>query len=225
MLDLQRQADIISEDELRRYPVTIIGAGGIGSPLAVVLAKMGVSDLTVYDPDVVELHNLSSQSYRMQDIGTPKVEALAAVCREFAGIEITTHVERFPLDASPRGVVITAVDSMEARKQIWDTAIKLNPVVDCYLEARMGGQDGRVYTISCCDPDDIRRYEATLYSDDEAVELACTARAIGFNTWFLAGLIASQLQKFVMRREIKPEVIFNLASLSLQTPKIEKGGS
>jgi len=56
--------------------VEIIGAGGIGSPLAEVLATMGF-DLTFWDKDIVEGHNISNQNYFPDQIGEIKVEALA----------------------------------------------------------------------------------------------------------------------------------------------------
>jgi molybdopterin/thiamine biosynthesis adenylyltransferase len=55
-----RQADLISPEALAAT-VTIVGAGGIGSPVALALAKKGCRTLTRYDPDMVEAHNLPNQ--------------------------------------------------------------------------------------------------------------------------------------------------------------------
>jgi molybdopterin/thiamine biosynthesis adenylyltransferase len=53
-MDFWRQSDIISQERLNNHPFVLIGAGGIGSVAGLVLAKMGVKDLTVYDPDIIE---------------------------------------------------------------------------------------------------------------------------------------------------------------------------
>lgn len=213
-MDFWRQNDIVSQDLLNRYPFILIGAGGIGSVVGLVLAKMGVRDLTVYDPDVIEDHNLPNQTYRIGDVGKPKVEALAAICQDFAGVDIKPCHQEFPVPSMPEGIVISGVDSMEARRGIWDQAIRLNPRVQVYIEARMGAQEGRIYTVSPLDS----QYESSLYSDEEASELPCTARATGYNAFYLAGLVASQVQKFVMGEVTKSEILFDLVSNTVVLP-------
>ncbi len=57
--------------------VVLIGAGGLGGPVAYALAAAEVA-LTVCDHDAVELSNLQRQvQFKSADIGRPKVEALA----------------------------------------------------------------------------------------------------------------------------------------------------
>ncbi len=72
-LDVNLEGKAIDEDELNRQllfmkksgvqnltnlNIAIVGLGGIGSPLAVMLAKMGVLKMTFFDGDKVEIHNL-----------------------------------------------------------------------------------------------------------------------------------------------------------------------
>lgn len=70
--------------------VLLVGAGGLGSPAALVLARSGIRRLTLLDDDVVELSNLHRQVlYRDEDIGHDKVGAAAAALeREGATPEI-----------------------------------------------------------------------------------------------------------------------------------------
>jgi adenylyltransferase/sulfurtransferase len=57
---------------------TIVGAGGLGGPLALALGAAGI-ELTIVDPDVVEVPNLHRQiQFTAADIGTAKATALAA---------------------------------------------------------------------------------------------------------------------------------------------------
>lgn len=216
-MDFHRQLDIVNPDKLAAQQVTLVGAGGIGSPTALLLAKLGVQNLTVYDPDVIEEHNLPNQMYRLGDLGRPKVEALAEVCQQFAGLTIHAIQEEFPLTGTPQGTVIVTVDSMAVRSVIWE-AMKYQPRLQHLLDARMGAEEGRLYTLRPNDPDHVDRYEKTLYSDGESLELPCTARAIGYNTAFLASLIASQVQKLVVGRPVHSTVVFDLVSLIMLTP-------
>lgn len=61
-----------------RAVVGIAGAGGLGSHVANALTRLGVGRLLLVDYDIVEPSNLNRQLYRVEDIGLPKVEVLAA---------------------------------------------------------------------------------------------------------------------------------------------------
>ncbi|MEO1700719.1 MAG: molybdopterin-synthase adenylyltransferase MoeB [Pseudomonadota bacterium] len=64
------------QQRLRDARVTIIGAGGLGSPAAMYLAGAGVGHITLVDDDVVSLSNLHRQIlHRTADIGQAKVES------------------------------------------------------------------------------------------------------------------------------------------------------
>ena len=59
-LDISRHKELFNPYYFNT-PVTIIGAGATGSWLALMLAKLGIQDITVYDFDVVEEHNVPNQ--------------------------------------------------------------------------------------------------------------------------------------------------------------------
>ncbi len=63
-------------EALRRSSVGIAGAGGLGSNVAVALARAGVGRLVVADFDRVEPSNLNRQQYYVDQVGLTKVEAL-----------------------------------------------------------------------------------------------------------------------------------------------------
>jgi len=214
-LDFWRQLDIVSPEDLASLQVTIIGAGGIGSPTTLALAKMGVSHIVVYDDDSVELHNLPNQLYRFSDLGKAKVEGLKEICQDYAGVLIETKPERFDAGQhSLSGVVVSGVDTMAARKEIWQR-VKYNPAVSLYIEARMGAEVARIHTIKPCDPDSVKWYESTLYTDSEAVQAPCTARAIIYCSFMIGALVANQVKKFARAESLVREVIFDLKTLSL----------
>lgn len=63
-----------------RYAV--VGCGRTGSLIAASLARMGVCQLVLIDPDIVEPHNLDGDGYLPSDVGRPKAEALAGTLGE-----------------------------------------------------------------------------------------------------------------------------------------------
>lgn len=61
---------------LDRATIGIAGLGGLGSNIAVHLARLGVGHLVLVDFDVVDVTNLNRQHYTMKDLGVPKTLAL-----------------------------------------------------------------------------------------------------------------------------------------------------
>lgn len=64
--------------------VAICGLGGLGSNVAIHLARCGVGHLHLLDFDRVDLPNINRQQYRLDQIGTPKTAALRDELRDFA---------------------------------------------------------------------------------------------------------------------------------------------
>ena len=62
---------------LREAKVAIVGLGGLGSNVAMWLARLGVGHMLLYDFDKVELSNLNRQYYFLEDVGEHKAVALA----------------------------------------------------------------------------------------------------------------------------------------------------
>ena len=60
-----------------KLKIGIAGAGGIGSNVAMLLARAGVSSMVIADFDKVEVQNLNRQFFFADQIGSLKVDALA----------------------------------------------------------------------------------------------------------------------------------------------------
>ncbi len=206
-MDLYRQQDLIEPDQLD-VPISVVGCGGIGSFAVLALAKMGCRALAAYDDDRVEPHNIPNQAYRLADVGRLKVDALADIVREVAGVSLEIRAERVRAQRL-RGVVVTAVDTMTARREIWLRGIRHRAAVPLYLDARMGAEVARILTVRPADPDDVRRYEASLHRDEEAVVLPCTAQAIVYTGFSIAALVAGQIKKFLTGEPFKGELILD----------------
>ena len=74
---LAARIGLAARERLRAACVGIAGAGGLGSNIAVMLARSGVGHLRIVDFDAVDESNLNRQHYFRRHVGAPKVEALA----------------------------------------------------------------------------------------------------------------------------------------------------
>lgn len=168
--------------------ITIVGAGGIGSVTTLALAKMGFSDLEVYDFDDVSEVNIGSQMYRIKDIGRKKVEALAEQVEEYSGVKISPKAEKTDGKGLISDILILAVDNITARGEI-----AKNAIFGHLVDGRMGGQTFSVYTFPF-DEKDLYLSEH-IFPESEGSELPCTAKAISFNTFGIASFIANEVKK------------------------------
>jgi predicted ThiF/HesA family dinucleotide-utilizing enzyme len=83
-------------EDLRRSWVLLLGAGSLGSAVAELLVRGGVSRLVILDPDVVEAGNLARHTLALADVGAPKARALAERLRAISP-ELQVHAFRQPL--------------------------------------------------------------------------------------------------------------------------------
>ena len=218
-IEFWRQLDIVAPEHLE-FPVTLIGAGGIGSPTALVLTKMGIVDLLIYDDDKVENHNLPSTLYRLKDVGLDKVAALQGICEDYTGVAPKFKSEIFA-DQSPSGVVISGVDTLTDRHAIWQR-IKYNASVQLYIDGRMSGEVFIIHAVNPCDPDDVNWYESTLPSGPEALAEAdardvepCSARSVVYNTFGIASFIANVVKKYSRSQPYPKEILFDFVNLEV----------
>jgi sulfur carrier protein ThiS adenylyltransferase len=77
-------------DKVKKGRVGIAGLGGLGSHIAVMLARTGVGNLLLADFDVVEPSNLNRQNYMISHLGMKKTEAMK---EQLAQINPYIHVE------------------------------------------------------------------------------------------------------------------------------------
>lgn len=108
-------------------PIVLVGAGGIGAPVAWTLAAAGLSALTVIDEDRVETSNLHRQVlFDANDVGRSKVEvfreklaALGVEVNAIAGRALPATVEALVAEA---GLIIDATDNFASRFLLADAA-------------------------------------------------------------------------------------------------------
>lgn len=105
---------------LRVAAVGIAGAGGLGSAVAIALARIGVGRLVIADFDVVEPSNLNRQQFFIDQLGEPKVTALQAnLARINPYVKVTPHQVRLTPENVPGifGEVDVLVEAFDAADQ------------------------------------------------------------------------------------------------------------
>lgn len=211
---LIRQKEIIPSGILDT-PITVIGAGAIGSFAVLALAKMGFNRLHVWDFDEVSDANMNCQWFRIGDIGKPKVIALQELIRDFTGMLIEISDERFSEQSPVEGIVISSVDSMRVRREIW-AAVKNNPEVRYLIDPRMAAEYALSFVMNPSDAKDIKAYETTLYSDANAVEERCTAKATMYTATMLAGYVAKHVKDILTGTPYARTTHWNIGTNVLQ---------
>ena len=122
--------------------VAICGLGGLGSNIAISLAKAGVGRLILIDFDRVDITNLHRQQYKATQIGMYKTDALADNLREIAPyIKLETHTERITEDNAitllkGADIICEAFDDAECKAMLTNTILSELP--DKYLVAASG---------------------------------------------------------------------------------------
>ena len=214
-ISYMRQRDTFDPATHKHSAVTIVGCGGIGSFAAFALAKLGIQHFTLIDPDKVERHNLPNQMFPLDTLDGQKADVTAELIREFA-IPASILPVNAPLQAVDhwQGIVISALDSMEARAELW-AKVKGNIRVPLLLDGRLGGQNIRLFAIKPSNPEDRAYYENSLHTDDEAVEDVCTAQSIIDVGFQVASLITRAVRLHLTEQPVEREVYMNQATLQL----------
>lgn len=189
-IETLRHIEVFNSHEFD-MPVHIIGCGAIGSKVGMLLGKLGAEKLYLYDFDKVNPVNIPNQVFTARHVGMNKAEALADLIEECGGKRPYAAQEKVDATFTMAGIIVVMVDTMEGRSSIWHDCIKAKPHVKFMVEARMGADQGRIYSVNPHSQEHIDRYEETLYSDEEAEVSACGAStSVGATSEVLGGAAA-----------------------------------
>ena len=160
-MDLSKSYEFLQPEKVRGR-IHIIGCGAIGSTVGELLAKAGFEKITLWDFDKVESHNIANQMYTSDDIGMPKVDALAR--RMLAinpDLKRGLKLEQNGWDGQPlSGYVFLCVDNIDLRRRIAEEN-RDNTSVKAMFDFRMRLTDAQHFA---ADWEDRRMVEAFLKS-------------------------------------------------------------
>ena len=122
--------------------VAVCGLGGLGSNIAIALARAGIGKLILIDFDRVDITNLHRQQYKASQIGMHKTDALSENLREINPyIMLEAHTERITEDnlltlLKDADIICEAFDDAECKAMLTNTV--LTEMRDKYLVAASG---------------------------------------------------------------------------------------
>ena len=122
--------------------VAVCGLGGLGSNIAIALARAGIGKLILIDFDRVDITNLHRQQYQADQIGMYKTVALAKNLKEMVPyISLEVHTERITEENAVTllqgaDIVCEAFDDAECKSMLTNTV--LTEMRDKYLVAASG---------------------------------------------------------------------------------------
>lgn len=188
------------------HTVHLVGAGGINNLVGLTLAKMGIThNLHVWDDDVLEARNLPTEvGYSVSMCGRPKVAAMRETL-EFmmpGMVDLHCHQQRVDANTQLGGIVISGVDSMKSRQQIWSVVKRHRKQIPLFIDGRSGGELTHIFAFDPNCKQDRRDYETWLFDDNEAAPLPCGARNIAYISLYMAEQIGYILRLFHAGREL-----------------------
>ena len=127
--------------------VAVCGLGGLGSNIAISLARAGIGRLILIDFDRVDITNLHRQQYKASQIGEYKTDAMTENLKEIAPyVEIQSHTVRVNESNAydlmkDADIICEAFDNAECKSMLTDTVLEKMPDKFFVAASGMAGMD------------------------------------------------------------------------------------
>ncbi len=210
-LNTTRHRSVFDATQFQGLPIHIIGCGATGSRIGLSLIELGLRNLHFYDFDIVESHNLCNQVFTSADIGSSKIEAMKRVYCEKTGNTEAPDIMTFnpikvckepEIDIDLTGIVFLLVDTMAARREIWEEFISGKDTIPLVIETRMASSYGDINLINPLDPDQESTWLDSLIDDDAAEVSPCGASiSVGPTANIIANMAVWQFMHFLTNPE------------------------
>lgn len=149
----------------------IIGCGSVGSTVAELLTRLGLTKISLYDFDTVSAHNLANQMFFNSDIKRDKVDAvrdLIVAINPDAVPNIEVHKEGYTPSTRLNGYVFLCVDNIDLRREI-ATKNRLNHSIKAMFDFRTTLKTMQCYAAEWSNPKMIENFLKTMdFSHEEA---------------------------------------------------------
>ena len=140
--ELELRHGKVLQEKLSKATVAVCGLGGLGSTIAVALARAGVGKLILIDFDRVDISNLHRQQYKAAQVGKSKTEALTENLREISPyIRLQSHTVKITEEnvqelLAEADVICEAFDMAEEKAMLVNAVLEKMP--EKYLVAASG---------------------------------------------------------------------------------------
>lgn len=170
-MDLSKSYDFF-QPEKNTGKIHIVGCGSVGSTVAEMLARNGLTKFVLWDFDVVEPKNLANQMFRQADVGRLKVEAVRDMILEInpdAADDIKLESKGWD-GQQLSGYVFLCVDNIELRRAIVEKHMD-NPYIKAMFDFRTRLEDAQHYAADWSDYKMKKDFLASMeFSHEEAEE-------------------------------------------------------
>ena len=198
-MELVKQLEFLDPSVISES-IHIIGCGAIGSTVAVMLTRMGFTDIHLYDFDTVENKNVCNQTFFACHIDKNKTEAVATTMQAInSDCKITKHAEGWKPETNLDGYVFLCVDSIELRKQIVEEN-QYNTLLKAFIDFRMGLTDAQSYAALCNNEKDMKCLLAGMQFTDAEAKAAMPVSACGSSLsvrFTVVGIVCAGIANFV----------------------------
>lgn len=214
-MDLSKSYEFF-QPEMCKERIHIIGCGSVGSTLAELLARFGLTKISLYDFDIVEPHNLANQMFTQNDVGKAKIDAVAERIQAINPLikpDLKLHPEGWK-GQKLTGYIFLAVDNIELRHKIVEENM-YNPFIKGMFDFRTRLVDAQHYA---ADWSNQRQKEGFIrsmeFTHDEAKEAtpvsACNvALSVAPTVWHVCLAGVCNFVNFVKGEPIKKIVLVN----------------
>lgn len=186
--------------------VLIGGAGGIGSWLAMLLARASFN-VTIFDFDVIEEHNTGGQFFGRRQVGKSKVQALSDNIVQLCDEYINGYNEAYTDKSVTTNYTFSAFDNMKARKDMFE-AWKKNWGADgdaIFIDGRLTFEQIQIFCVKGGDAAKIAKYETEHLFDDSLVEDGpCTMKQTSHSAAMIAAMMVGLFTNYLSRKAGKP---------------------
>ena len=147
-----KKIGVVGQKKLLKSSVLIVGAGGLGSPIAIYLSALGIGKIGIIDKDNVEISNLSRQIiFRTHDIG--KTKSYTAIRRlkkanpdiQFKSFKKNLTATNINQIAKKFDLIVDGSDNFKTRFLINDYCLKNKKIL---VSGAISRFDGQVYTFN-----------------------------------------------------------------------------
>ena len=191
-------------NKVQEQVVVLAGVGGIGSNMAIILAKLNPKALYLFDGDTVEAANLSGQFYSADDIGKFKVDAIAESIVKYTNYSTVFACPRFyqPGEEIVSGIMVCGFDNMRARRSYynaWKRYVAAEPEdkKGDYKEGKFTKDVGPVFRGQINNSYYMHEYEEKwLFQDYEAESTVCSFKQTGYLADMIGAFMVNLLVNF-----------------------------
>ncbi len=221
---------IIGQKKIMSSKVLVLGMGGLGCPLSIYLASVGIGTIGIVDNDKVELSNLNRQIiYSAKDIGKYKVDVAK---NKIKLINKNSKIESFKIRINENNIekllkrfdiICDGTDNFESRLLINDHSLKQKKVL---ISAAVNGFDGHIFKFNFKKKTPC--YRCFMPEMPEQVNNCETEGVIPTITGIMGTLQANEVVNSILNFNSNMEkkmIVFNSIKMSFRTVSLSKNNN